>query len=292
MSTRVLSGIFSLSIFLASPAAAFAAGPVLFNSDALRPEVKAVSYTVLDAETGLPLMQKNENLPWPPASMTKILTALVVLEQNPKLTGTVNIQKSDEVGGSRIAFRIGQVVKCSDLIYASLVPSGNNATNAFVRCSGLERNDFINRMNQKAKDLGAEQSYFFEPTGISELNTTTAGDYAKIARAAFSNPFIGKVTTTNVYFFRTQSRPVNSFRVVNTNYLLRDQDVVVEGGKTGFINESGYNLSSKVSFNGIQSLVVVVMGANSRVAEAQITKDLAKWSWFNFAWETFKNVIN
>jgi D-alanyl-D-alanine carboxypeptidase len=65
---------------------------------------------------------------------------------------------------------------------------------------------------------------------------------------------------------------------------------VVLGGKTGFINESGYNLSTRLSLNGLQSVDIVVMGAESRADDFSITKDLAKWSWFNFAWDSVKTL--
>jgi D-alanyl-D-alanine carboxypeptidase len=272
------------------PSLAFAAGPVPLISDLINPTIKAQSYVILDAVSGKQLSAQNENAPWPPASMTKLLTSLVVLDNNPKLAGNVIITKADKMPGSNVAFSVGQKIACKDLIYASLVPSGNNATNALVRCSGLSREDFINRMNVKAQSLGARQSVFVEPTGYSEINTTSAEDYSKVIREAFNNPMIQKVTTTKSYSFRTLNKPSKLFTVKNTNSLLNDSDVVVLGGKTGFINESGYNLSTRLSLNGLQSVDIVVMGAESRADDFSITKDLAKWSWFNFAWDSIKTL--
>ncbi len=282
---RCVLFLLALSTTGALPAVTFAA-PVALSLERFNDtELSAQAYAVLDAETGDLLLAKNENQPWPPASMTKLTSALVMLETNPDLRKVVQITKADEVGGSRLRISKATSYRCLDLLYAALVASANNAANALVHCTNLSRDEFVERMNKVAADAGAWRTHFVEPTGISGENVTTSEDYARIARVAFNQPVIQKITTTPSYTFSSMSKPTFSHTLKNTNKLLKDQSVIVRGGKTGFIEESGYNLVTKLGDVDGKNVIVVVLGTKNTAAETKESKRLATWTWVNFLWD-------
>jgi D-alanyl-D-alanine carboxypeptidase len=167
--------------------------PVL-NSN-LSPKISAKSAVVLNQSTGEVLFQSNGDVPRVPASLVKLTTVLVALDTVPDWNANCYLNSSDQVGGVRLTFSKGYTYKLSDLLKSALVPSFNDAAHALARCSGISMEQFIIRMNEKVKQLGAWNTSFVEPTGLSVKNTTTALDIARIANAAFSTEKIRDITS-------------------------------------------------------------------------------------------------
>jgi serine-type D-Ala-D-Ala carboxypeptidase (penicillin-binding protein 5/6) len=246
--------------------------------------VNAQSYVVQDLATGQQLIAKNADTPWPPASLTKLVTALVVLDTKPKLTKAVAMTSGDQTagwcnaGGVCIKTKAGVKFTVDGLLHAALMPSANNAANALARSTGLSMDKFVERMNQKAKSLGATNSHFNEPTGMDPANVITANDYVKILKAAFDNPYLQKVAGQQTYLLRSVNNSKYNQTIKNNDKLLSDADVVMVGAKTGYLNESLYNFASVLKTDG-QKLAVVVLGEQhlyTAFAETKLLASLAK----------------
>lgn len=235
--------------------------------------VSARSYIVLDKASGQVLAAKDPEAPWIPASMTKLITAMVVLDLKPVWKRTVRLERDDEVGGVRVAGRAGTRYTVKDLFYATLVPSANNAANALARSTGLSRGEFVARMNEKALTLGARSTSFVEPSGISELNITTAADYARIVQAALSHPDIRAAALTERYTVRPVGAKAGQV-LKNTNRLLHDPDLPFVGGKTGYLDESRYNFAAEVKDRFGSEFVVVTLGSSTQKAQFEEVKQL------------------
>ncbi len=214
------------------------------------------SAVVLDPYTGKVLYEKNAGSAVPIASLTKLMTALVFLDQNPDLSRSVEVTRDDLNGGGHTQLRNQEQVSLADLLHMSLMCSDNVATRVLSREAGLSHDDFIAGMNKKASELKLEHAAFFEQTGLDERNVATATDVARLLQAAADNDLIRSITTTRGYEFRS-SRSIH--RIPNTNRLLYGRYQVL-GGKTGFINEAGYCLATWVRTDG-RDMIAVVLGA-------------------------------
>ena len=254
--------------------------PTSANDLANMESVSAQAYIVQDANTGQVFIEKNADMPWTPASLTKLVTALVVLDAKVKLTKTVAITSADQTlgactsGGACIKAKPGVKFTVDGLFHAALLPSANNAAAALARSTGLTMDQFVARMNQKAASLGATGTHFNEPTGMDPSNQITAADYAKIVTAAFGNSYLRGIAGLTSYALRS----TNNFRynqtIKNTDKLLTDSDIQILAAKTGYLNESGYNFASLVKYNG-EELAVVVLGEDHLYTAFDETKLLA-----------------
>jgi len=137
-------------------------------------------------------------------------------------------------------------------------------------------------MNQKAKDLGMNQSVFLDPTGLEVGNLATAADIFKLARAAFARPEIRDATSRADYSFSIVNAP-RQYRVENTNKLLKSYLKII-AGKTGYLDEAGYCLASQVKGPMGQEVIIVVLGSDSETGRFQELKSLAQWSFDNYVW--------
>jgi D-alanyl-D-alanine endopeptidase (penicillin-binding protein 7) len=216
---------------------------------------------VLDPITGEVLYEKNARAAAPCASLTKLMTTLVLLEQPPDLDRMVEVTRTELAGGGHTQLRRGERVRLGDLLHMSLMCSDNVATRVLVRESGLGPEDFLARMNRKAVELGLARTRFVEFTGLDERNVSTAADIARLLRAAAANETIGGISTMRGHDFRGLSatnRP-RAHHISNTNRLLYGR-YEIRGGKTGFIQEAGYCLATWVRTGG-RDMIAVVLGA-------------------------------
>ena len=220
---------------------------------------------VIDLATDQVLFEKKSDQTVPIASITKLMTALVFLEQQPDLARTVEVTREEIRGGGHTQLWNRERVSLHDLLHMSLMNSDNVATRVLARESGLGREGFVGRMNEKAGDLGLANTSFAEPTGLDRRNVSTAVDVAHLLRAAADHYLIREVTTTPDYVFlgeypgrrRTISR---RHQIVNTNRLLRSNRYEFSCSKTGFISQSGYCVATWVRDRG-RDLIAVVLGA-------------------------------
>jgi D-alanyl-D-alanine endopeptidase (penicillin-binding protein 7) len=216
---------------------------------------------VLDPATGAVLYEKNAGASAPCASLTKMMTALVFLEQKPDFGRSVEITAAELRGGGHTQLRRGERVQIGDLLHMSLMCSDNVATRVLVRESGMPLEDFLARMNRKAVELGLARTRFVESTGLDERNVSTAADIARLLRAASENETIHGISTMRGYDFlglsaNNRARP---HHISNTNRLLYGR-YEIRGGKTGFISEAGYCLATWIRTDS-REMIAVVLGA-------------------------------
>jgi D-alanyl-D-alanine endopeptidase (penicillin-binding protein 7) len=218
--------------------------------------VYARNAILLDPASGEVLFEKNSSRSVPIASLTKLMTTLVFLEQHPDLDRQVEVTASELRGAGHTQLRRGEVAPLGELLRMSLMSSDNCATRVVARESGLAPSDFIARMNLKAVELGLTGTRFVEFTGLDEHNVSTASDVARLLHAAANEPLVAQISTTRSHEFRTSRR---RHMIGNTNRLLYGRYEIL-GGKTGFIQEAGYCFATWVRAQG-RELIAVVLGA-------------------------------
>lgn len=218
--------------------------------------VYARSAVVFDPVTGEVLFEKNAARSVPIASITKLMTALVFLDQKPELSTEVEVTRVELLGGGKTQLRRGEEVALVDLLHMSLMCSDNVATRVLARESGVSSEEFLSQMNRKAVELGLNETRFVETTGLDERNVSSATDVARLMRAAADVEMIRSISTTRSYDFRTSRM---AHHIGNTNRLLYSRYEIL-GGKTGFISEAGYCFVTWVRTGG-RDLIAVVLGA-------------------------------
>ncbi|PIR93204.1 hypothetical protein COT99_01950 [Candidatus Falkowbacteria bacterium CG10_big_fil_rev_8_21_14_0_10_43_10] len=248
------------------------------------PEVEAKAALVADAVSGEPIFFKNSTTTLPLASLTKVITASVFLDTNPDFAKVVAYQDEDEqrtwdhvdqYDSARLRLKDGDQLTVQDIFLSTLMASTNNTAETLVRISGLPRDEFIKRMNDKVRGWGAESTVFIEPTGLAPENVSTVQDYVIISREALRHPKMLEATTLKEYKFETLKEK-KKFQVRSTNSLLYD-DFYVTGGKTGYLDEAGYCLMTKIK-SGDKELVGVLFGAEERAQSFDEMGDLLKYA--------------
>jgi len=206
------------------------------------------------------------------------------------LSTVASIHDTDNVGGARLYVNDGETMSVEDLFYATLVASANNAANALSRTTGLSGSSFLHEMNEYTQVLGLTKTLFVDPTGIELGNVSTAREMARIAQSALSYLQIQQCTTTAVMYVDLLSSGASK-KMINTNWMLwkpEYDDLYVTGGKTGYLEESGWNLV--VSLRPMHGdpdteLLLVLFGAPSRSESFQDANQLADWAWRVHTWE-------
>lgn len=243
-------------------------------------EITASSSAVVDFDSGNYLYTKDIDNKLPIASITKLMTALVFLDNNPGWDELVTLDTADEVYRAKYVYR-GEQVTIRDLFYLSLVGSDNNATHSLVRASGLTLDDFVLAMNDQANKLNMVSTVFVDPTGLSPQNISTVRDLVVLVSKVWRQPDILDATSLDEFYLSIKNTGVKR-RVPSTNKLL-DSFLTVEAGKTGFIDEAGYCLVSKIRDNG-HSVITVVLGSKEENDRFNDSKALAWWAFNNYIW--------
>ena len=245
------------------------------------PEIRAAAAIIYDPATGKVLYEENAQDERSIASITKVMTAIVFLETATDLNEEVQIVRSDTLRASTTYLRTNDRVRLSDLLHLLLIPSDNAAARALARLSPLGYEGFIARMNQKADDLGLNHTAYTDPSGLYADNISSAYDMARLISFASEDDRIGPIMRTPEYSFRTVAaarRPGRVVTVRSTNQILRNGDMDVLGGKTGFISKAGYCLATLLKMpSGGPSLAVVVLGATSNLGRFWETRHLMTW---------------
>ncbi len=258
--------------------------PPLAESQFIYPsrKITADSYVVIDIRSGKILLNNNSEQIMPIASLTKLMTAMVFLETNTPFDGEVTIEQKDHnnVAGSQTYLWVGEKMTVKDLFYTSLIGSDNDATSALARSTGLSDEQFIDRMNQKARIMGLVDTNFEEETGLSANNKSTVIEYAKIAYQAFHNSKIIEALNETKYDFESD---LISHHIKNTNKLLADENLSLIGAKTGFINEAGFTYACMSEHDGHQ-ILVVVFNSDSGQDRFDDAKALIEWAFKKYYW--------
>ncbi len=261
---------------LLSPVAVFAAltlvaSPVRAPAPPDPVEIEAGAWIAIDVASGVTLLEHNADEERAMASVTKLMTALVVRE-HADLDSRVRIsEEAASVGEAEIGLVAGEVWSVRDLLAAVLVRSGNDAAVALAEHVGGSVAGFADLMNAKAAELGLAHSHFVNPHGLDDDgHYTSARDLSVIAMAGLEDEVIAQLTRTGIIRFKPS--PEGTDRVaVNTNHLLNHYPGVV-GMKTGYTGKAGRVLVSAYEADG-QTLVVVVMGSEDHFADTAAILD-------------------
>ena len=227
------------------------------------PEITAAAAVVMEAKTGKIVYAKNPDEKRAPASTTKILTGALALEKkqdslDQMVTTSV---KAAATGESSIWLEKGEQLTLDQLLYGLLLNSGNDAAVAIAEYVAGSEEEFVRMMNQKAKEVGANNTNFANPNGLPNPNHyTTAKDLALIARYALQNPKFAEIVSTKT---RTIPWPGHEWdrKLINTNKLLWRLEGA-NGVKTGYTNAAGHCLVSSATRNGQQFITVVLASQN------------------------------
>lgn len=246
----------------------------LDESGALVPDVRAEAAIIYDSATGHVLWESNSNNQRSIASITKVMTAAVFLENNPDLSETVVVDRADVRAASTTYLRAGYTVTKGDLLHLTLIASDNAAARALARVSPYGPVAFIDRMNEKAKELGLTNTHYADPSGLLSANVSSAYDMAKLITFVSGDERIAGVMRKQNYTVVSGRRQIN---IHSTNQLVMRGDVDVQAGKTGFIRSAGYCLATLLRLPQGPQIAVVVLGAKSNAGRFWETRHLFNW---------------
>lgn len=232
---------------------------------------------LMDADSGEVLAAKNADASIYPASMTKVMTALLVLEANPDLDTPVTLPEEifpelRTEGASMAGFRPGETATVRDLLYGALLPSGAECCEALAREVSGSEEAFVELMNQKAAELGMASTHFCNPTGLHDPeHVSTVRDMARLTEAALQNETFRKLFTTERYTVPATNCHPQGFTMHST--LLSQLDGTelhsgrILGGKTGYTGEAGLCLASLAEVKG-REYILVTAGAGGNHSTA------------------------
>lgn len=243
---------------------------------------------VKDVESGALLYEKNAYDSWPIASITKLMSALVILEKTPDWATSTQVVGDDVIDTHMYA---GDTYTLQELWRAALVASSNKAILTLSDAVGWPRDAFIARMNQKALELGMSDTHFTDPSGLDERNISTPSDILILLNEALAHDDIRNTVLLAEHQLYSQERD-KDHHMWNTNWLLLGwiphdfADIL--GGKTGYIEASGYNLTARVHDAMGHELDIVVLGAPAHEDRFTVLRDAGKWAFENYTWDDQK----
>jgi len=252
------------------------ASPTLGEAMGLRstPDALALRSSValvMDQNNGEVLFQKNSSAVLPIASITKLMTALVVTDAHQPMDELLEITDEDRDyernTGSRLRF--GTMLTREDLLLLALMSSENRAASALGRNYPGGRPAFVAAMNRKAHELGMNDTHYVDSNGLSSSNVSSAQDLAKIVMAAYKVPTIRQFTTTPEHTVNANGRTLH---YVNTNRLVRGGEWDIGLQKTGFINEAGRCLVMQANVHGRNVVMVFLDSAGNLTRFADATR--------------------
>jgi D-alanyl-D-alanine endopeptidase (penicillin-binding protein 7) len=239
-------------------------------------KLKSNTALVLDQEGQRVLYAKNDGSIVPIASITKLMTALVVLDSGRPLDEPIKIQKEDRDGlkGTRSRLSIGMTISRDDLLRLALMASENRAAAALARAHPGGTPAFVDAMNDKAVELGMWHSRFVDGTGLSSGNVANAQDLARLVNAAYRHPLIREYTTDSEYTVRLANG--HKMRFTNSNRLIRNSAWDIGLSKTGYIREAGRCLVLQAQIAATPVIIVLLdsWGQLTRIGDANRIK---KW---------------
>jgi D-alanyl-D-alanine endopeptidase (penicillin-binding protein 7) len=240
------------------------------------PHLRSASAIVLDSR-GEVIFSKDVNTVRPIASITKLMTAMVVLDAKLDLNEKLTITKADRdlirMTGSRL--EVGATLPRRELLLLALMSSENRAATALGRTYPGGMQAFVDKMNQKAKSLGMQDSHFADPAGLRAQNQSTASDLARMLAAASHYPLIAQATTTvqTTVHPWTRRGPLN---YNNTNRLLKNGNWDIELSKTGYINEAGRCLVMRANIEG-EDVSIVLLNSFGKLTPFGDSNRLRQW---------------
>lgn len=247
------------------------------NAEELSLASNAKSAIMLEASTGEVLFEKNSHEKLHPASMTKMMSMLLILENIEK--GVINwddivtvSSNASSMGGSQILLETGEQMSVSDLFKGIAVASGNDAVVAMAEKIAGTQEEFVNMMNKRANELGLTDTNFKNCHGLDDANHySSASDMAKIAMELVKHEKLFEYTSIYEDYLRENTD--RKFWLVNTNKLVRFYSGV-DGLKTGYTKEAGYCLTATAKRNGMRIIAVVMGEPESSVRSSEVSSML------------------
>ena len=241
--------------------------------DVVPPSLKAQAALARDLESGTELFSLNNLARWPMASLTKLMTAVIDLENVGKEKNIPITEKAWTAEGIAGNFQIGEIYKANDLVRAMLVVSSNKAAAAISEFYG--DSNFMEAMQKKAIELGMSQTTYSDPTGLSFLNQSTTNDLEKLIRYILTHhPDLLDITSQR----EAKILEINSNKqktLTNINYFAGRPDFV--GGKTGFIDAASGNLISVFKYNNHQ-ILIIIFGTEDKFGQTELLYNWIKES--------------
>lgn len=268
MTKKVIAFLFLFSVFVLNPIKVYAEPSLLCDTAVL-----------IDVNTGTILAEKNADQKMYPASLTKIMTAILALEMG-ELSDVIEVDDDTpyEIAGSHIALEPGEILSLKDMLYALMLPSANDAALAIAKHYGGSEEEFVKLMNNKAKELGAYNTNFVNPHGLHDENHyTTAADLALITKYAMNNDEFRKIVQTDRYEIKPTNKKNETRYFTNLNRLVYNSgynQIYVDGAyinpeyeyatgvKTGYTPEAGNTLVASAEKNGTELIAVAMNGVS------------------------------
>ncbi|BBG85243.1 D-alanyl-D-alanine carboxypeptidase [Aeromonas hydrophila] len=235
--------------------------------------LSSAAFVVANPRTGEVLSERNANRVMPIASITKLMTALVVLDANQRLSEmlTVTMADVDRLKGTGSRLAVGSRLSRADMLHIALMSSENRAASALARNYPGGQRAFIEAMNAKARMLGMWSTQFSDSTGLTPRNVSSAHDLAKLVAAASTYPLIRQYSSTEERMVRNGKRQLH---YLNSNRLVREGSWPISLSKTGYIREAGRCLVMATQINR-EPVIMVLLNAdtpNARMADAKRIK--------------------
>ncbi|MCR3909476.1 D-alanyl-D-alanine endopeptidase [Aeromonas hydrophila] len=235
--------------------------------------LSSAAFVVANPRTGEVLSERNANRVMSIASITKLMTALVVLDANQRLSEmlTVTMADVDRLKGTGSRLAVGSRLSRADMLHIALMSSENRAASALARNYPGGQRAFIEAMNAKARMLGMWSTQFSDSTGLTPRNVSSAHDLAKLVAAASTYPLIRQYSSTEERMVRNGKRQLH---YLNSNRLVREGSWPISLSKTGYIREAGRCLVMATQINR-EPVIMVLLNAdtpNARVADAKRIK--------------------
>ena len=240
-----------------------------------RPDVRSAAALVVDEASSEVLYARRATQPVPVASITKLMSALVVLESGQSRSEKLAITRDDikRTRGSHSRLPAGARLSRGDLLHLSLMSSENRAAQALGRSYPGGLAAAIVAMNAKARALGMTQTRFVDPTGLSSRNVSSPADLAKLVIATSRNPHIREYSTDEVHTVRIGRQAVE-YR--NTNLLVKNAGWAISVQKTGYISEAGQCLVMRTSIDG-RNVVIVLLNSQGKYTRVADARRIRKW---------------
>lgn len=224
------------------------------------PDISAVSAILIDADTAQVLWSKNSKEARAPASLTKMMTAIVVLEKADLKDQVTISEEAAAVGESEIWLSAGEVLSVEDLLYAALIFSANDAAVALAEHVAGSEDRFVQLMNEKAREIGASQTNFVNATGLdAEEHLSTAYDLALIARYAMQNETFARIVAAQMWTIPWAGH--EDREIENLNPLLKD-NAFITGVKTGYTEKAGWCMAASGTREG-KNLISIILGSEN-----------------------------
>lgn len=289
IATVRLSALVCVWLFCVAPAASFAdrlhhyrdvqqiGAEQLLHVNPKAPFLRSSAALLMDKRDGITLVGRHIHDRYPIASLTKLMTAMVVLDKELPLDDMITIadRDRDRLRGSPSRLRIGVKLSRRDILLTALAASDNRAAAALARTYPGGRTAFVRAMNEKARRLGMGRTHFADPAGLDNNSVSTASDLAKMVNAAVKYPLIDQFTTTKRFSVRDR-RSGRRIAFVNTNRLVRSSKWRIHLSKTGYTDDAGNCLVMQATI-AARPVIIVLLDSWGRLSKYGDSARLRAW---------------